>query len=75
MVKSNEKKKAQAQQRSFEPRNVLGSKTRLASTDMELGFRVHDLERAVKRKREIEEKRKREMEEKRKREIEKKKRN
>ncbi|KXJ12975.1 regulator of nonsense transcripts 3A [Exaiptasia diaphana] len=70
MVNSNEKKKALAQQKAFEPRNVLSSKTRLRSTDKELGLRVNDLRKAVKRKREIEEKRKRETEEKRKREIE-----
>ena len=69
MVNSNEKKKAQAQQKAFEPRNVLSSKTHLRSTDKELGLRVNDLQKAVKRKREIEEKRKREIEEKKKKSI------
>jgi len=62
MVGSKEQKKVKAQQNSFEPKHVLNSKVHLGNTDKELGFRVLDVERALKRKREMAKREKNDME-------------
>jgi hypothetical protein len=54
MVNRKEQAKVKAQQNSFEPKKVLSSKVRLNEADKALGFRVLDVEKALKRKREVE---------------------
>lgn len=54
MVNRKEQAKVKAQQNSLEPKKVLSSKVHLSEADKALGFRFLDVEKALKRKREVE---------------------
>ncbi|KAK3749700.1 hypothetical protein QZH41_014973, partial [Actinostola sp. cb2023] len=54
MVDKKEQQKVKSQQHSLEPKHVLSSQAHLGHADQALGFRVIDLEKAVRRKREFE---------------------